>query len=60
MTITVANGMQRIPKAFPADDGYRVGHEFALTEPGKYLVTLTKAAHTPGTNYTADFTIKSV
>jgi pimeloyl-ACP methyl ester carboxylesterase/heat shock protein HslJ len=59
MTITVPSGMQRIPEMSPADGGgYRVGHEFTLPESGDYLVTLTKADHTPSTNYTADFTIR--
>ncbi len=58
MTITLPNGMQRIPEMFPADNGYRIGHEFMLPESGDYLVTLTKSDHTPSTNYTADFTIK--
>jgi pimeloyl-ACP methyl ester carboxylesterase len=59
LTITTPSGMQRIPEAFPADGGgYRVGHEFTLPESGDYLLTLTKADHTPSTNYTADFTIK--
>ena len=59
MTITVPNGMQRIPEMSPAEGGgYRIGHEFTLSESGDYLVTLTKADHTPSTNYTADFTIK--
>jgi hypothetical protein len=50
--------MQRIPEMIPADDGYRTGHEFTLPESGAYVVTLTKADHTPSTNFTADFTIK--
>ena len=59
MTITIPNGMQRIPEMSPADGGgYRIGHEFTLPESGDYLVTLTKADHTPSTNFTADFTIK--
>jgi heat shock protein HslJ len=59
MTITLPNGMQRIPEVFPAEgDGYRIGHEFTLPESGDYLVTLTKADHTPSTNYTANFLIK--
>jgi pimeloyl-ACP methyl ester carboxylesterase len=59
MTITMPNGMQRIPEMSPADGGgYRVGHEFTLPEPGDYIVTLTKADHTPSTNYAADFAIK--
>jgi pimeloyl-ACP methyl ester carboxylesterase/heat shock protein HslJ len=59
MTITMPNGSQRIPEMSPADTGgYQVGHEFTLSETGDYVVTLTKADHTPSTNYTADFTIK--
>ena len=59
MTISLPNGMQRIPEMSPADGGgYRIGHEFTLPESGDYLVTLTKSDHTPSTNYTADFTIK--
>ena len=59
MTITMPNGMQRIPEMSLVDGGgYGVGHEFGLSESGDYLVTLTKADHTPGTKYTADFTIK--
>jgi pimeloyl-ACP methyl ester carboxylesterase/heat shock protein HslJ len=59
MTITTPDGMQRIPEMSPAEGGgYRVGHEFTLPQSGDYLVTLTKADHTPSTNYTADFTIE--
>jgi hypothetical protein len=59
MTITKPNSMQRIPEMSPAGGGgYRIGHEFTLPESGDYLVTLTKADHTPSTNYTADFTIQ--
>jgi putative lipoprotein len=59
MTITEPNGMQRIPEMFPAEGGgYRIGHEFTLTESGDYLVSLTKSDHTPSTNYTADFTLR--
>jgi hypothetical protein len=59
MTITVPNGMQRIPEMFPAEGGgYRIGHEFMLPESGDYLVTLTKSDQTPSTNYTVDFTIR--
>ena len=58
MTITMPNGMQRIPEMSPTDNGYRIGHELTLPESGDYLVTLTKADHTPSTNYTADFTIQ--
>jgi heat shock protein HslJ len=59
MTITVPNGMQRIPEMSPVEGGgYRIGHEFTLTESGDYLVTLTKSDHTPGTEYTADFTFR--
>lgn len=52
------HGMQPIPEMPPADDSYRVGHESALPESGDYVVTLTKADHTPSTNFTADFTIE--
>jgi pimeloyl-ACP methyl ester carboxylesterase len=59
MTITLPNGMQRIPEMSPVEGGgYRIGHEFTLPESGDYLVTLTKADHTPSASYTADFTIK--
>jgi hypothetical protein len=58
LTITTPGGIQRIPETFPADNGFRVSHEFTLTESGDYLVTLTKADHTPSTNYTVDFMIK--
>jgi hypothetical protein len=50
--------LQRIPEAFAADDGYRVGHEFILPESGEHLVTLTKSDRSPSTNYTADFMIR--
>jgi heat shock protein HslJ len=59
MTITLPNGTSRIPEMSPANGGgYRTVHEFTLPESGDYLITLTKADHTPSTNYTADFTIK--
>jgi hypothetical protein len=59
LTITTPGGMQRIPEMSPAEGGgYRIGHEFTLTESGDYLVTLTKDDQTPSTNYTADFTIR--
>ena len=39
MTITEPSGMQRIPEMFPVEGGgYRIGHEFTLTEDGDYLV----------------------
>jgi len=58
LNIQVGSFWQR-PEMFPADGGsYRVGHEFRLPESGDYLVTLTKADHTPSTSYTADFMIR--
>lgn len=59
MTIHMPSGMQVIPEMIPAEGGgYSIGHEFPLTEPGDYLITLTKADNTPSTRYTANFTIE--
>lgn len=41
----------------PADDGYTIGHQSVLPEPGYYLVTLTKGDETPATDYTGTFTL---
>lgn len=57
MTIESPSGNQRIPEMMPADDGYTIGHQFALTEPGYYLVTLTKGDEAAATNYTVIFTL---
>jgi heat shock protein HslJ len=51
-------GVQWIPEAAPADQGYRSVQTLTLPETGDYLVTLTKADHTPSTNYKVVFTIQ--
>lgn len=57
MTIESPSGNQWIPEMMPADDGYTIGHQFTLPEPGYYLVTLTKGDDSPSTNYTVTFTL---
>lgn len=59
MTIESPSGNQRIPEMMPADDGYMIGHQFVLIEPGYYLVTLAKGNEAPATNYTVTFTLAS-
>jgi hypothetical protein len=58
MTVESPAGNQWIPEMMPVADGYAIGHQFTLPEPGYYLVTLTKGDHTPSTNYTITFTIQ--
>jgi hypothetical protein len=58
MTIESPAGMRWIPEMRPADDGYHIGQQLTLPQTGDYLVTLTKADHTPSTNYTITFTIQ--
>jgi len=57
MTIESPSGNQRIPEMMEADDGYTIGHQFVLPEPGYYLVTLTKGDEAAATNYTVTFTL---
>lgn len=59
MTIESPSGNQWIPEMMPAADGYTIGREFTVPEPGYYLVTLTKAEGTPRTNFTIAFTLQS-
>lgn len=59
MTIESPSGNQWIPEMMPAADGYTIGREFTVPEPGYYLVTLTKDAGTPSTNFTIAFTLQS-
>ena len=59
MTIESPSGNQRIPEMMPADDGYTIGHQFVLPEPGYYLVTLAKGDEAPATDYTVTFTLVS-
>ena len=42
-----------------ADDGYTIGHQFVLPEPGYYLVTLAKGEQALATDYTVTFTLES-
>lgn len=58
MTIESPSGNQWIPEMQESADGYTIGHEFILPEPGYYVVSLAKADHTPSTNYTITFTIE--
>jgi hypothetical protein len=58
MTIESPSGNQWIPEMMPASEGYSIGHQFALPEPGYYLVTLVKGDHTPSTNYTITFVLQ--
>lgn len=59
MTIESPSSNQWIPEMMPADDGYTIGREFTVEEPGYYLVTLTKGEDTPSTNFTITFTHQS-
>jgi heat shock protein HslJ len=58
LTVESPSGNQWIPEMMPAPEGYTIGIQFELPEPGYYLVTLTKADHTPSTNYTITFTLE--
>ncbi|MCC6456705.1 MAG: hypothetical protein IT328_17250 [Caldilineaceae bacterium] len=58
MTIESPSGNQWIPEMMTVSDGYTIGQQLTLPEPGYYLVTLTKADHTPSTNYTITFTLE--
>lgn len=57
MTIDAPSGTQWIPEMQPSDNGYTIGQQFTLTEPGYYLVTLNKADQTPSVTYTVTFTL---
>jgi hypothetical protein len=60
LAISSPSGIQLFTEAdqtSPTDGGYRAGYSFTLAESGDYIVTLTKADHTPSTDYTVDFTI---
>lgn len=59
MTIESPSGNQWIPEMLLAEDGYTIGREFTVPEPGYYLVTLTKDEGTPKTNFTIAFTLQS-
>ncbi len=59
MTIESPSGNRWIPEMMPADDGYTIGREFTVPEPGYYLVTLTKDAGTPSKNFSIAFTLQS-
>lgn len=58
MTIESPSGTSWIPEMMPVDGGYRIGQQLTLPQTGDYLVTLSKANHTPSTNYTITFTIQ--
>jgi hypothetical protein len=55
MTIEDPSGIQWIPEMRPTDSGYTIGQQFALPEPGYYLVTLRKGEQTPSIHYTITF-----
>ena len=57
MTIEDPSGMQWIPEMRPTDNGYTIGQQFTLPEPGYYLVTVRKGEQTPSINYTITFTL---
>ena len=60
LEITLPNGFKRIPEMMPVEGGgYRIGHQFVVDQTGDYLITLTKAEHTPSTHYTAIFTLSA-
>lgn len=58
MTIESPSGNQWIPEMMTAPEGYTIGQQITLPEPGYYLVTLAKADHTPSTNFTITFTLE--
>jgi pimeloyl-ACP methyl ester carboxylesterase/heat shock protein HslJ len=58
LTIAGPSGMTWIPEMRTTANGYAVGLQFILPDTGDYVVTLTKADHTPSTSYTAQFTIQ--
>lgn len=57
MTIESPSGNQWIPEMMPVADGFTIGHQTVLPEPGYYLVTLTKGEESPATAYTITFTL---
>lgn len=57
LTIESPTGTRWIPAAIP-DNGFRSVQTVTLPETGDYIVTLTKADHTPSTNYRIVFTIQ--
>jgi hypothetical protein len=59
MPIDDPTGMQWIPEMRPTGNGYTVGQQFTLPEPGYYLVTLHKSEPSPSINYTVTFTLTS-
>jgi heat shock protein HslJ len=58
LMITTPSGVQRIPETSPAEGAHAISHTFTLAESGDYLITLSKADHTPSTNFTVDFTVE--
>jgi heat shock protein HslJ len=58
LVIATPSGVKRIPETSPAEGAYQISHSFTLAETGDYLVTISKADHTPSTNYTIDFVIQ--
>ncbi len=58
MTIESPSGNQWIPEMQEVPEGYTIGHQLTLPEPGYYLVSLAKGDHSPSTNYTITFTIE--
>jgi hypothetical protein len=57
MTIESPSGNQWIPEMMPAAEGYTIGHQATLPEPGYYLVTLATGDSAPATDYTITFTL---
>jgi hypothetical protein len=58
LTITSPGWIQLFSEVPSNDGSFHISSSFTLTEIGDYLITLTKAEHTPSTQYTVDFTIR--
>lgn len=60
LTIESPSGNRWIPEMMTAPEGYTIGIQLTVPETGDYLITLGKADHTPSTNFTVTFTLRSV
>lgn len=58
LTLTSPSGMLLFSEILQANGSSSGGNVHKLVETGDYLITLTKADHTPSTHYTMDFTIQ--
>ena len=58
LTITSPGGAQQFPEVQQTGSSFQISHTVRASETGDYQLTLTKADHTPSTNYTAIFVVQ--